>query len=128
MRILNCYNHDDGAVTDDEFLFSLFIAHQWLVDSVQLLTQFTAALQKQLEIWYRPHALILFDLILVYNWQETTDLSARTRLSLAVVYWIRRFPHHFDGQPQLCSLAVRFRALADDVPDETRQMIDVSSL
>ncbi|CAJ0590547.1 unnamed protein product [Cylicocyclus nassatus] len=98
------FPYDEGSVTDDDFLYSLFIAHQWLVDSVQLMTQFTTALQ------------------------EAKNVTARTRLSLAVVYWIRRFPHHFDGHPQLCSLTVRFRALADDVPDETRQMIDVSNL
>ncbi|VDL83312.1 unnamed protein product [Nippostrongylus brasiliensis] len=76
---------DDGDVVDDEFLFSLFIAHQWLVDSTQLLAQFIVALQ------------------------ESTAQRCRDRLCLAVVYWIRRFPHHFDGQPQLRQVADRFR-------------------
>ncbi|VDP08466.1 unnamed protein product [Heligmosomoides polygyrus] len=62
------------------------------------------------------------------NFQESDDTDVRERLCLAVVYWIRRFPHHFDGQPPLRQLAVRFRSLASDVPESTRQMIDVSNL
>ncbi|VDO63318.1 unnamed protein product [Haemonchus placei] len=54
--------------------------------------------------------------------------KSRIGLCLAVVYWIRRFPHHFDGQQSLQQLAVRFRTLASDVPEETREMIDVSNL
>uniref|UniRef100_A0A0K0DBM4 N-terminal Ras-GEF domain-containing protein n=1 Tax=Angiostrongylus cantonensis TaxID=6313 RepID=A0A0K0DBM4_ANGCA len=95
---------EDGDVVDDEFLFSLFVAHQWLVDSTQLLAQFIVYLQ------------------------EAKDLRVRAHLCLAVIYWIQRFPHHFDGQPQLRSLTLRFRLLAYDVPDETVKMIDVSNL
>lgn len=32
-------------MVNDEFLFSLFIAHQWLVESTQLLAQFIVTLQ-----------------------------------------------------------------------------------
>ncbi|XGW01911.1 hypothetical protein V3C99_014192 [Haemonchus contortus] len=100
---VQCFD-DDGDVVDDEFLFSLFVAHQWLVDSTQLLAQFIVTLQ------------------------ESKELRVRIGLCLAVVYWIRRFPHHFDGQQSLQQLAVRFRTLASDVPEETREMIDVSNL
>uniref|UniRef100_A0A1I7XNA5 Phorbol-ester/DAG-type domain-containing protein n=1 Tax=Heterorhabditis bacteriophora TaxID=37862 RepID=A0A1I7XNA5_HETBA len=100
----NCFDHD-GELSDEEYPQCLYMAHQWLMDSTQLIAQFLA----------------LF--------QETRDDSLlRRRICLAVAYWIRRYPMHFDGQPQLCALVVRLRTIAEDVPLEIREKLDVSNL
>ncbi|CAD6199535.1 unnamed protein product [Caenorhabditis auriculariae] len=90
---------------DEEFSHSLFMSHQWLLDSLQFITQF------------------------VNYFQETRDTEVREAICTAVTYWIQHFPMHFDAQPQVCAQVVLLRTISDGVVDESkRESLDVSNL
>ncbi|PAV59833.1 hypothetical protein WR25_09956 [Diploscapter pachys] len=80
------------------------MAHQWIIDSTTLMSNFISV------------------------FQESRDIQFRTKVCCAVAYWIHICPMHFDGQPQLCSLVVRLKTIAEEVSDEIRTRLDVSNL
>ncbi|CAI4223592.1 unnamed protein product [Auanema sp. JU1783] len=88
----------------DDIPYCLFLAHRWIMDSSQLLSHFLT------------------------HFQDSRDTEERIRVCKAVATWIRQFPMHFDGQPQLCAFVVRLRTIAEEVPDSIRNSLDVSNL
>ncbi|CAB3396647.1 unnamed protein product [Caenorhabditis bovis] len=98
------YVDENGEVGDIDFANSLFLSHQWLSDSLTLITQF------------------------VTFYQENREIRVREAVCRAVAYWIQKFPMHFDAQPQVCAQVVRLRTIAENVNETIRNGLDVSSL
>ncbi|CAI5452516.1 unnamed protein product [Caenorhabditis angaria] len=97
---LNAHDEfDDLALAD-----ALFLSHQWLMDSLSLITDF------------------------VNIYQETREIQHREAVCRAVAYWIEKFPMHFDAQPQVCAQVVRLKTIAEDVNETIRNGLDVSAL
>ncbi|KAF1750578.1 hypothetical protein GCK72_017129 [Caenorhabditis remanei] len=104
-RCVECFDIDaDDEVDDIQFADALFLSHQWLSDSLSLITHF------------------------VNYYQETRDIEHREAVCRAVAFWIEKFPMHFDAQPQVCAQVVRLKTIAEDVNESIRNGLDVSSL
>uniref|UniRef100_A0A1I7SZ84 N-terminal Ras-GEF domain-containing protein n=1 Tax=Caenorhabditis tropicalis TaxID=1561998 RepID=A0A1I7SZ84_9PELO len=95
---------DDDEIVDIQFADSLFLSHQWLSDSLSLITHF------------------------VNYYQECRNVEQREAVCRAVSFWIEKFPMHFDAQPQVCAQVVRLKTIAEDVNETVRNGLDVSSL
>ncbi|KAJ1345498.1 hypothetical protein KIN20_000048 [Parelaphostrongylus tenuis] len=86
-----CHEYDDdGDVIDDEFLFSLFVAHQWLVESTQLLAQFIVCLQESDDTRVRAHlcmAVVLLDSTISTSLRRSTSASNTYNAISIVSLW-----------------------------------------
>ncbi|UMM36627.1 hypothetical protein L5515_008705 [Caenorhabditis briggsae] len=105
VRCVECFDVDEEDEVDDiQFAHALFLSHQWLSDSLSLITHF------------------------VNFYQESRNVEQREAVCRAVAFWIEKFPMHFDAQPQVCAQVVRLKTIAEDVNESIRNGLDVSSL
>ncbi|EGT35949.1 hypothetical protein CAEBREN_31955 [Caenorhabditis brenneri] len=104
-KCVECFDVDEEDEADDiQFAEALFLSHQWLSDSLSLITHF------------------------VTFYQESRSVEQREAVCRAVAFWIEKFPMHFDAQPQVCAQVVRLKTIAEDVNESIRNGLDVSSL
>ncbi|GMR59674.1 hypothetical protein PMAYCL1PPCAC_29869 [Pristionchus mayeri] len=100
------YSFDEAGDPMDSLPHSLFVAHQWIMESTTLLDAFSLYFHK------------------------TTDLIVRRSVLFAVAYWIHTFPFHFDDQPDLeCRVnSLRAAAAAAGEDDDIVNTLDCSQL